>query len=343
MKKVISIIIMSLFLCQGCVQEKQDMVSKISLQEKSMAKIITTEVAFNKTKEQYLGNVVYDDIFSVFYLKSKENKNICLGVKKFVSQKTWEEYEIDLSSDLIKYIKDTSCQFYLTNYMCDTEDVIYACLRISYKAKNSMEVQNEDIYGIVEINLRNSSTKVLWKKKAGEDEDLSHIASVYLLDNGNFMFYNYTNQSLLEYSRLGESIQTYALENFEGNFIGIANDEIWTYDETESIFMSYTIEEGVQKHRVLLDTSIKNETEHVPIIYYNDKNVYYVMFGKQLLRIKNKKVEIVSTTMELPAKFIAPYAKEIYNTIYFPEYKQSDLSEFFIYSVNVSEDENKVN
>ena len=67
MKKVISIIIMSLFLCQGCVQEKQDMVSKISLQEKSMAKIITTEVAFNKTKEQYLGNVVYDDIFSVFY------------------------------------------------------------------------------------------------------------------------------------------------------------------------------------------------------------------------------------------------------------------------------------
>ena len=227
--------------------------------------------------------------------------------------------------------------------MCDTEDVIYACLRISYKAKNSMEVQNEDIYGIVEINLRNSSTKVLWKKKAGEDEDLSHIASVYLLDNGNFMFYNYTNQSLLEYSRLGESIQTYALENFEGNFIGIANDEIWTYDETESIFMSYTIEEGVQKHRVLLDTSIKNETEHVPIIYYNDKNVYYVMFGKQLLRIKNKKVEIVSTTMELPAKYIAPYANEIYNTIYFPEYKQSDLSEFFIYSVNVSEDENKVN
>lgn len=47
--------------------------------------------------------------------------------------------------------------------------------------------------------------------------------------------------------------------------------------------------------------------------------------------------------MELPAKYIAPYAKEIYNTIYFPEYKQSDLSEFFIYSVNVSEDENKVN
>ena len=140
--------------------------------------------------------------------------------------------------------------------MCDTEDVIYACLRISYKAKNSMEVQNEDIYGIVEINLRNSSTKVLWKKKAGEDEDLSHIASVYLLDNGNFMFYNYTNQSLLEYSRLGESIQTYALENFEGNFIGIANDEIWTYDETESIFMSYTIEEGVQKHRAVSYTHL---------------------------------------------------------------------------------------
>lgn len=343
MKKIIAIFFLCMFLCQGCAQENQSTVSKISIEEKFTAKVTTTNVSLNKRNEQYLGNLCYDDIYSMFLLRMKENNKLCLVQKEFVSEKECEEHEIELCPSLKKYFNNATYQIYLTNYMCDTEDTIYAYLRTYFKGDNKEEAQDTNTYGIVEINPKSNSMTVLWEKKAGSDDnDLNHITNVYLLDNGDFVFYNFADKLLIEYSRLGKHIQKYPLERFQGNYIGIANDQIWTYDEEENTFFSYALEDNEMKYRVHLESSIENETKHVPIIYYNDKSIYYIMFGKIILKIKDNTVELVRTNMELPSKYIAPYAKEIYNTIFFPEYKESDLSEFNIYKVNISE-ENKSN